>query len=473
VVVLPPGASTGTVESVYVHNAATTAGQSVQLVADVVVSGTVDMSLAWSVDSGSLGSIDAATGRYTAPGAAGRYKVWAASKADSTKKDYGYIDVTAVGGAPGGGGGTSTGATYYVAKNGSDSNDGRSVGAPFATFGKADSVVRPGQRVQVRGGTYTTNVTLKTSGTASQPITWEPYPGEHVIIDGSGIPPALSSTSPWSATPHTVRIGGAYLVIKGFEVRNSPNSSFMVWGTHHVTIDGVEAHDGYLVGIAFWESHDCIVQNSSVHDNYDYAHGGGNADGIHFNTAGGTPVGNHVIRNNELYNNSDDGLDTWQQTGNLVEYNVAHHNGAGDGGNGNGFKLGGNDRGGGNTVRLNVSYSNSMRGFVTNGCSVPNIVYNNIAWGHSHSGYTNSDGLPHVFRNNINSGTGGVVMTGSVHDHNSWNLGISSCGFVSTDPASPDFLRLASSSSCIDAGTPVGDVSYLGAAPDLGPFEVR
>jgi hypothetical protein len=104
VVVLPQGASTGTVGSVNVHDAATTTGQSVQLVADVVVSGTVDKSLAWSVDSGSLGSIDAATGVYTAPATAGTYKVWATSKADPTKKDYGFVDVTAVAGTPGGGG---------------------------------------------------------------------------------------------------------------------------------------------------------------------------------------------------------------------------------------------------------------------------------------------------------------------------------------------------------------------------------
>jgi hypothetical protein len=109
VVVLPQGPTTGTFTSVFVHDAATTTGQSVQLVADVVVSGTIDKSLAWSVDSGSLGSIDAATGIYTAPATAGRYKVWATSKADPTKKDYGFVDVTAVGGTPGGGGPVRTG----------------------------------------------------------------------------------------------------------------------------------------------------------------------------------------------------------------------------------------------------------------------------------------------------------------------------------------------------------------------------
>jgi hypothetical protein len=117
VVVMPQGAPTGTVGSVYVHDAATTTGQSVQLVADVVVSGTVDKSLAWSVDSGSLGSIDAATGVYTAPATAGRYKVWATSKADPTKKDYGFVAVTAVVGTPGGGGTVRIGVLTHSTGN--------------------------------------------------------------------------------------------------------------------------------------------------------------------------------------------------------------------------------------------------------------------------------------------------------------------------------------------------------------------
>jgi parallel beta-helix repeat protein len=185
------------------------------------------------------------------------------------------------------------------------------------------------------------------------------------------------------------------------------------------------------------------------------------------------PVGNNTIRNNLVYNCSDDGVDAWAQRGNLIEYNVAHHCGHGSG-DGNGFKLGGNGIGGGNTVRFNVSYQNAMRGFVTNACAEPNVLYNNVAWGHdAHAGFTNSDGLPHVFRNNINSGAGGVAMTGSVTSNNSWNLGISDCRFASTDPTSSNFLHLSSTSPCIDAGTPVSGVSYLGSAPDLGAFELR
>jgi hypothetical protein len=100
VVVLPPGASTGTVASVYVHDAVATAGSTVQMIADVRVNGAPDKSLTWSVDGGSIGSIDPATGVYTTPATAGKYTVWARSNADPTKKDYGFIVVSAPGGTP-------------------------------------------------------------------------------------------------------------------------------------------------------------------------------------------------------------------------------------------------------------------------------------------------------------------------------------------------------------------------------------
>jgi parallel beta-helix repeat protein len=179
-----------------------------------------------------------------------------------------------------------------------------------------------------------------------------------------------------------------------------------------------------------------------------------------------------VVRGNHVYNCSDDGIDYWSQSGNLIERNVVHHCGK-DRGDGNGFKLGGEKKGGRNTVRYNVSYRNQMRGFVTNG-GRDNLLHNNVAWGHDlHAGYENTDGLPNTYFNNVDSGAYGVAMDGARGSHNSWDLGIADCLFASTDPASPDFLHLSPRSPCIDAGVPVGDAPYLGAAPDLGPFEAR
>jgi hypothetical protein len=61
-----------------------------------------------------------------------------------------------------------------------------------------------------------------------------------------------------------------------------------------------------------------------------------------------------------------------------------------------------------------------------------------------------------AYYSNINSRSTGAEVHGALGSHNSCDLGITECGFVS-----------------IDAGTPVGNVPYLGAAPDLGAFEAR
>jgi pectate disaccharide-lyase len=63
-------------------------------------------------------------------------------------------------------------ADFYVAPSGSDTFAG-TLAKPFATLSKAVSVVKPGQTIALRGGTYrpTTPVTITTSGTATARIT--------------------------------------------------------------------------------------------------------------------------------------------------------------------------------------------------------------------------------------------------------------------------------------------------------------
>jgi pectin methylesterase-like acyl-CoA thioesterase len=64
------------------------------------------------------------------------------------------------------------GATYYVATTGLDTNPGTQT-APFQTIQKAADVVQPGDTVIVKAGTYRERVTMKTSGMAGKPITFQ------------------------------------------------------------------------------------------------------------------------------------------------------------------------------------------------------------------------------------------------------------------------------------------------------------
>jgi hypothetical protein len=75
-------------------------------------------------------------------------------------------------------------STYFVSTAGTDSNAG-TVGAPFGTIQHAANLVEPGDTVMIRGGTYRETVTPAHSGTASAPITFQAYAGEHVTISGA------------------------------------------------------------------------------------------------------------------------------------------------------------------------------------------------------------------------------------------------------------------------------------------------
>ncbi|MFC4097336.1 T9SS type A sorting domain-containing protein [Euzebyella saccharophila] len=69
----------------------------------------------------------------------------------------------------------------YVAKNGDDTNDG-SLENPYLTLNKAASVAVAGDVVFIREGTYEETLAPLHSGSAGQPIIFQSFPGERVII---------------------------------------------------------------------------------------------------------------------------------------------------------------------------------------------------------------------------------------------------------------------------------------------------
>src|SRR5262245_35286545 len=68
----------------------------------------------------------------------------------------------------------------YVATTGSDTGrDGRSASQPLRTIQKAADLSVPGDVVCLRGGEFREYVKLRNSGTSSQPIVYQSFPGEH------------------------------------------------------------------------------------------------------------------------------------------------------------------------------------------------------------------------------------------------------------------------------------------------------
>jgi len=206
--------------------------------------------------------------------------------------------------------------TYYVATNGSDNNPGTQ-DQPFATPAQAATKVVAGDTVMVRGGTYYLNpgVWIGNSGTASAHIVFQSYPGEKVILDGSNT----------SATSDIISIGGDYIDVKKFEMRQSHHIGVSIWGGRHVRIQNNIIHDTSIDGIYVGSTDtDVLVNGNTVYNTnllYSSSHGtGGWGSAINAN-------GNGRIRvtANNVYNNYGEGI-AFRGSGALISGNTVHDN---------------------------------------------------------------------------------------------------------------------------------------------------
>jgi Bacterial Ig-like domain (group 3)/Protein of unknown function (DUF1565) len=190
------------------------------------------------------------------------------------------------------------GAIFYVSTKGSDSNPG-TLKQPWLTIQHAANSVSAGATVYVFGGVYNEAVNFPASGTASQPITFQSYPGQTAIIDGTGVPCCTPSTEGLVTI-----VNQSYLIISGFEIRNfttdSPNYvPTGVWITGAGT--GVQ------------------ILSNRVHNITTTSEKNGNAFGISVYGTSKTPITQLVINGNEVYD-----LRTGESESVNVDGNVTH-----------------------------------------------------------------------------------------------------------------------------------------------------
>lgn len=352
----------------------------------------------------------------------------------------------------------ATTCTITVAKSGGN----------YTSLQAAANIAKPGDTVCVRAGTYKEYVSFTRSGTAAQRITYMAYPGEKVIFDGSG--PVREEHGPGVFQVEQA----SYLTFRGFELTKGASDGFLIYNSRYIYLNKIIVSYNHVSGVNFFSdipNQDTYhrVDNSVAHHNYGT---GGNSDG--FKTYSDNRI---VFRNNVAYANSDDGFDTWLGRFNILEFNISYGNGWGPNGNGNGsgFKLGGMDgnlQGGYNTVRFNASYGNRSEGFNTNNAT-RDYLYNNTACDNplNFRSYGTTGRELNTLKNNLSCSNDNVFATTDVRQANSWDLGLNTTTFLSKDPASSNFLRLPANSSAIDKGVNVS-LTYAGAAPDLGAFEV-
>jgi hypothetical protein len=193
-----------------------------------------------------------------------------------------------------------TGATYYVSTTGNNGNPG-TLSAPWLSIQHAANTVKAGATVYVLGGVYHESVNFSRSGTASEPITFESYPGETAVIDGTGVNCCGSSQ-----TQGLINMTGSlsYITLSGFEIRNYTTSQAAdtpagVWIT------------GSGSGIQ--------ILDNLVHNITTTSEANGNAFGISVYGTSKTPITQLVISGNEVYD-----LRTGQSESVNVDGNVTH-----------------------------------------------------------------------------------------------------------------------------------------------------
>lgn len=394
-------------------------------------------------------------------------------------------------------GGAET-AKYYVATNGSDSNFGTNIAAPFATLGKAAGLATNGNLVYVRGGRYAvaSKISFSKTGSAAQPIRIRAYPGEIPVLDGS------------SFSDDVISISGSCYQFYGLIITNAGHNSIRISGNSN-TIErcvslgarntGIHISGGD--GAAIYPANNLILNCDSIRS-YD-SPDGGDADG--FSAKWSLGSGN-AFSGCRAWENSDDEWDLWEGIAPVLITNCWAFRAAtnvfwdaatntGFNGNGNGFKLGGNGTAAVHRVVGSLSFGNKAWGIDQNNNAAGQIVDQNTVWNNG-SGAINLNHLNtggplksnHILHNNAAIGTVSIGTTPtypSIQMSNTWQVlsSVNTNDFLNTDytwamaprrddgglPETP-FLRPVPTGRLVNKGADIGS-PFVGSAPDLGAYE--
>jgi parallel beta-helix repeat protein len=250
----------------------------------------------------------------------------------------------------------------YVDKgnaNCSDTGQGTAT-QPFCSIKPAASRVVAGQTVLVYSGTYSEQVTVSSSGTATRPITFAAAPDANVTITGG--------------TDGFLLQGRSYVTIDGFNITRTSgdgivvktNSSNIALRNNHVTNCGQPVNGKSAKGIRVENSSNSVIVNNTVDHNTSY--------GIYVPSSTGILVQGNVTYSNAFqYQRAASGIRIYSANGNTISANVSYDN------EDSGIDV---DKSSGNLVVKNVIYNNGDHGIDNTGGSpntriIANSVYKN------------------------------------------------------------------------------------------------
>lgn len=148
------------------------------------------------------------------------------------------------------------GATYYVARSGSDANPG-TLAAPWRTISKAVATVSPGATIYVRGGTYNERVLIELQGSSSAITTLAGFPGESATLSGTGI-----AIDPDEGLVFVLR--SSYVSIADLRVEDSSRAGILVDRSDHVSVERCFTRNTFSSGIGVWASRNVTIIGNEV-----------------------------------------------------------------------------------------------------------------------------------------------------------------------------------------------------------------
>jgi hypothetical protein len=341
---------------------------------------------------------------------------------------------------------SAAGPSLVVAPNGNDANAG-TVAAPLRTIQRAVALAGPGTTITLRGGTYplTTNVQVRISGTAAQPITMTAFAGEHPVIDGEQLP--ASHTPVGGSIPAAQRGAihqeASFWRYVGLEIIRGPYAIYCA-NCNNTVFERLITRDNYESGLQIQgASSNNLVLNLDSFGNHDPRKNGESADGLAIKEGSGT---GNVVRGARLWNNVDDGFDAFEfLTPIRIEDSMAWGNGVNRwnfpdfAGDGNGFKLGGGDPDppANHVVRNTIAFNNTAHGFTDNGNPGSLGLDHDTAYHNTRTGFDVDSSHSTLTGNLAVRNAAAVALGASTGSGNSWNITSTwtDADLTSVDPA--------------------------------------
>jgi parallel beta-helix repeat protein len=149
-----------------------------------------------------------------------------------------------------------SGNKYYVdIARGNDANNGRSEKLAFKTINKANERINAGDTIYVKNGIYSENITVKQSGTANNPISFQAFPGHKPFVKGT--------------QDGTFKIEGNHIKIIGFKITSTLDGSgiHVGSGNHHTQIFKNEIHDSGCGGVSGQETDYLQIESNIIYRN--------------------------------------------------------------------------------------------------------------------------------------------------------------------------------------------------------------